>query len=68
MKNGAFASNDPKTAFFVDFGAALNPPSVVFSRQVIGRIGLATAKPAEFIILRFSQDTRALEEELAGAT
>jgi phage tail sheath protein FI len=68
MKNGAFASNDPKKAFFVDFGEALNPPSVVFSRQVIGRIGLATAKPAEFIILRFSQDTRALEEELAGAT
>ena len=68
MKNGAFASNDPKTAFFVDFGEALNPPSVVFSRQVIGRVGLATAKPAEFIILRFSQDTRALEEELAGAT
>jgi phage tail sheath protein FI len=68
MKNGAFASNDPKKTFFVDFGEALNPPSVVFSRQVIGRIGLATAKPAEFIILRFSQDTRALEEELAGAT
>ena len=33
----------------------------------VGRIGLATAKPAEFIVLRFSQDTRALEEELAGA-
>jgi phage tail sheath protein FI len=67
LKNGAFASNDPKKAFFVDFGDALNPPSVVFSRQVIGRIGLATAKPAEFLILRFSQDTRAIEEELAAA-
>jgi phage tail sheath protein FI len=67
LKNGAFASNDPKKAFFVDFGDALNPPSVVFSRQVVGRIGLATAKPAEFLILRFSQDTRAIEEELAAA-
>jgi phage tail sheath protein FI len=66
LKNGAFASSDPKKAFFVDFGDALNPPSVVFSRQVIGRIGLATAKPAEFIVLRFSQDTRAFEEELAA--
>ena len=66
LKNGAFASSDPKKAFFVDFGDALNPPSVVFSRQVIGRIGLATAKPAEFIVLRFSQDTRALDEELAA--
>jgi phage tail sheath protein FI len=67
LKNGAFASNDPKQAFFVDFGPALNPPSVVFARQVIGRIGLATAKPAEFVILRFSQDTRALGAELAKA-
>jgi phage tail sheath protein FI len=67
LKNLAFSSSDPKKAFFVDFGEALNPPSVVFSGQVVGRIGLATAKPAEFIVLRFSQDTRALEAELAGA-
>jgi hypothetical protein len=66
LRNSAFASSDPKKAFFVDFGEALNPPSVVFSGQVIGRIGLATAKPAEFIILKFSQDTRALETELAA--
>jgi hypothetical protein len=67
LKNNAFSSSDPKKAFFVDFSEALNPPSVVFAGQVVGRIGLATAKPAEFIVLRFSQDTRALEEELAGA-
>jgi hypothetical protein len=34
---------------------------------VNGRIGLATAKPAEFIILRVGQDTRALEAQLALA-
>jgi hypothetical protein len=67
LKNGAFSASDPKKAFFVDFGEALNPPSVVFAGQVVGRIGLATAKPAEFIVLRFSQDTRALEEELAAS-
>jgi len=67
LKNAAFSSANPKKAFFVDFGEALNPPSVIFSGQVVGRIGLATAKPAEFIVLRFSQDTRALEAELAGA-
>ncbi|TBR17481.1 MAG: phage tail protein [Chitinophagaceae bacterium] len=66
MKNGAFRTNDPNTAFFVDFGDALNPPSVQFAGQLIGRIGIATNKPAEFIVLRFSQDTRALEEELAA--
>jgi phage tail sheath protein FI len=67
LKNGAFATTDPKTAFFVDFGDSLNTPSVIFSGQVVGRIWIATAKPAEFIVLRFSQDTRALEAELAGA-
>jgi uncharacterized protein len=67
LRNGAFASDEPKKAFFVDFSVALNPPSEGFVRRVNGRIGLATAKPAEFIVLRFSQDQRALEEELAQA-
>ncbi len=67
MRNGAFRTQDPATAFFTDFSDALNPPSIVFAGQLIGRVGLATNKPAEFIILRFSQDTRALEEELAAA-
>jgi hypothetical protein len=66
MRNGAFRTNDPATAFYVDFGEGLNPASVQFAGQLIGRIGIATAKPAEYIILRFSQDTRALEEELAA--
>lgn len=66
MRNGAFATNDPKTAFFVDTSKAVNPPSVIFANQMVIKIGLATAKPAEFIILKVSQDTRALEEELAS--
>lgn len=66
MSLGAFRSRDPETAFFVDFSEALNPPSVVFANKLIGRIGLATQKPAEWIILYFSQDTRALEAELEG--
>lgn len=68
LKNGAFASTDPKKAYFVDFGDAVNTPAVIASGQVVGRIGLATAKPAEFIVLRFSQDTRAIEIDLAAAT
>ena len=67
MTQGAFRTTDPATAYFVDFGEGLNPPSVQFAGQLIGRIGIATNKPAEFIILRFSQDTRALEEELAAS-
>jgi phage tail sheath protein FI len=68
MKVGAFRSTDPKTAFFVDVSDALNPPSVIFAGQLILRVGLATNKPAEFIILRISQDTRALDQELATTT
>lgn len=67
MKNGAFRTDDPDTAYFVDFGEDLNPPSVQFANQMIGRIGLATAKPVKWLIVNFSQDTRALEEELASS-
>lgn len=66
-RNGAFASDVPSEAFFVDFGDTLNPPSVAFQRKIIGRVGLATAKPAEYIVVFISQDQRALLEELATA-
>ena len=46
---------------------AAGVPTVIFAGQLIARVGLATNKPAEFIILRISQDTRALEAELAAA-
>ncbi|CAM4543168.1 tail protein [Myxococcus xanthus] len=67
MRNGAFRSQEPAKAFFVDVSDALNPPSVVFAGKLVARIGLATNKPAEFIVLRIAQDTRALEAELASA-
>jgi hypothetical protein len=66
MKLGAFRSKNPQTAFWVDFSEALNTPSVIAALKLLGRIGLATQKPAEFIVLSFSQDTRAIEEELAS--
>jgi phage tail sheath protein FI len=67
MNNGAFQSKVPAKAFFVDVSETLNTPSVIFAGKLIARIGLATNKPAEFIILSISQDTRALEAELAAA-
>jgi len=67
MNNGAFRSREPAKAFFVDVSEQLNTPTVVFAGKLIARVGLATNKPAEFIILRISQDTRALEAELAAA-
>jgi hypothetical protein len=67
MNNGAFRSREPAKAFFVDVSDTLNTPSVIFAGKLIARVGLATNKPAEFIVLRISQDTRALEAELAAA-
>ncbi len=61
---GAFRTRSKASAFFVDITEGLNPPSVVFAGCVIGAIGLATQKPAEFIIFRVRQDTRALQAEL----
>lgn len=66
MNRDAFSSKDPDKAFYVDMGSAINPPSEQTARRMNARIGLATAKPAEFINLLISQDTRALQEELAG--
>lgn len=60
MKNRAFRTQDPSTAFYVDFGPGLNPPAVTFAGKLVGKIGLATQKPAEYVILRFAQDTRSL--------
>jgi hypothetical protein len=68
MQVGAFRTKDPETAFFVDTSEALNPPSQVFANKVNQRVGLATQKPSRFVILSFSQDTRALDEELAAAS
>lgn len=62
MRAGAFASQNPDTAFFVDFSDKLNTAAVVNAGKLIGRVGLAFNTPAEFVIVRFSKDTRALVE------
>lgn len=59
MNFGAFVTKVPSTAFFVDVGDALNPPTA--PNVITLRVGLATAQPAEFIVTKFSQDTRAAE-------
>ncbi len=66
MNKGAFRSNDPATAFYVDVSDALNPVANEFAGIMTIRIGLATNKPTDWIILLITQDTRALEESLAS--
>lgn len=67
MRLNAFRTTDPSTAFYVDVGTGLNTPSVVFSNQLLVRVGLGTNKSIDWVILKFTQDTRALEQELAQA-
>lgn len=64
MQKGAFASKDPNTAFFVDVSDALNTASVVRSGKLVMRVGLATNSPAEFVVIKITKDTRALQEEI----
>jgi hypothetical protein len=68
MAKGCLASFDPATAFFVDVSdgpGGLNKPSVIAAGKLLVKVGLATNKPAEFIIVTVSQDTRALESEIS---
>ena len=64
---GALASTDPSKAFYVDVSDGLNTPSVIASGQLYARIGLATAKPAEFLILLVSQDQNNIQVSTLNA-
>lgn len=66
MGKGAFRSTNPETAFFVDVSDNLNPVANEFAGIMTIRVGLATNKPTDWIILLITQDTRALEESLAA--
>lgn len=66
FNNGAFRGTTPGESYVVDVGEGINTPERIFAGELHARIGLATQKPAEFIVLTFTQDTRELEERLAG--
>jgi phage tail sheath protein FI len=58
MNQGAFRSRDPETAFFVDVS---EDADVIFRGLLLVRVGLATQRPAEWVVITISQDTRALD-------
>jgi len=66
MNKGAFRTTDPATAFYVDVSEQLNPPANVFAGIMTIRIGLATNKPMEYIVVVVTQDTRAYVESIAA--
>jgi phage tail sheath protein FI len=65
MNLGAFASREPDKAFFVEVSRDAGER---FRGELHVKVGLATQKPAEFVILHITQDTRALDERLAASS
>lgn len=63
----AFASRNPKLAFFVDTGRGLNTDAVRAAKTLKVRIGVAKAKPAQYVVLSFSETTRAIKDAAAVA-
>ncbi len=63
-ENDAFASRNPKLAFFCDAGPGLNTAAVKKAKTLKVRIGVAKAKPAQFVLLLFSETTRAIDNAI----
>lgn len=54
-RDGALFGNTAGEAFYVKCDAELNPPEVRDRGILFVEVGLAPVKPAEFVVLRFSQ-------------
>ena len=68
FKHGAFRGDTPEESFFVDTSDKVNPPTqLVQNKTAIVDIGVATNRPLEFIVLRFRQDLRDVEKQLAAS-
>lgn len=60
-RGGALFGDTPEEAFYVRCDDELNPPESIDAGYVVVELGLAPAKPAEFVVFRVSQKT--LENE-----
>jgi uncharacterized protein len=56
-RSGALFGDTPEQAFFVKCDIETNPPELREQGQVVTEIGVAIARPAEFVIFRISQFT-----------
>lgn len=57
-KAGYFAGSNPEEAYYVKCDEELNPPEMRNAGILTVEIGLALAKPAEFIIVRLQEKTK----------
>lgn len=54
-RDGALFGDTPEEAFYIRCDDELNPPESIDAGYVIIEIGVAPAKPAEFVVFRISQ-------------
>jgi uncharacterized protein len=60
-RSGALFGDTPEEAFYVRCDDELNPPESIDAGYVVCELGIAPAKPAEFVVFRISQ--KAIGEE-----
>ncbi|MCK4796035.1 MAG: phage tail sheath family protein [Spirochaetes bacterium] len=60
-RSGALFGDSAEEAFFVRCDDELNPPESIDAGYVICEIGIAPAKPAEFVVFRIAQKARGEE-------
>lgn len=65
-RDGALLGRTPQEAFFVKCDEETNPPEVRDAGQVVTIIGLATVKPAEFVIFKLMQSADQTEIQGQG--
>lgn len=56
-RNGALAGTSPEEAFFVNIGRSTMTQDDIDNGRLIGLVGAAPVKPAEFVIFRLNQKT-----------
>ena len=64
-RQGMLQGETPEQAFFVKCDAETNPEDVIAAGQVVTTIGLSVVKPAEFVVIRISQQAGAEAAEKA---
>ncbi len=58
---GALKGSTPKDAYFVKCDDETNPPETIDAGQVITVIGIAPAKPAEFVVFKIGQSREGVQ-------
>jgi phage tail sheath protein FI len=66
-QRGALAGKSPKSAFYVRCDETNNPPAQRDEGQLVAEVGVAPAKPFEFVVLRIGRVDNQFEVSEADA-